>query len=96
MSLFFSSFTKMHEGREKSFETDLINNLKLHDLFTWNGLMAEILPMFYFQYIKNVFCIKMLYKITPNISRENSYCILRVMKWFSCLWEFKFVEEIHT
>lgn len=58
--------------------------------------MAEILPMLYFQYIKNILYIKMFYKITPGISRENSYYILRVMEWFSFLWEFKFVEEIYT
>lgn len=57
--------------------------------------MTEILPVLYFQYIKNIFYIKMFYKMILNLSGENSYYILRVMKWLSFLWEFKFV-EIYT
>lgn len=54
--------------------------------------MSVILPVPYFEYIKNIFYIMMFYKIIPNSSGENSYYILRKIKWFSFLWEFNFEE----
>ena len=50
--------------------------------------MVVVLPVPYFEYIKNIFYIMMLYKSICNISGKNSYYIPRKKNWSSFLWEF--------
>lgn len=57
--------------------------------------MAVVLPVPYFEYIKNVFYIMVFYKIIPSSSGEYSYYILSKIKWSSFLWEFNIVEEVY-